>query len=131
MAGSPFAGRWPTQEEIIRLRVLAEWRRLPQIEKPLETWSQIGGLVRDEIRSLGMEEALISSRLLELWPAVVGEFIASHTKAETLRSGELVVRVGQPTLRFELERNLRPAIVTRLNEALGGIFVRSVKFLHG
>ncbi len=131
MAASAFAGRWPTKEEITRLRVLAEWRNLPTIEKPLETWSQIGALVTEEMRMLGMAEALVSTKLIEHWPEVVGNFIASHTRTETLRDGELVVRVGQPTLRFELERNLRTTIINRLNEALGGIFIRSIRFVHG
>jgi len=30
-----------------------------------------------------------------------------------------------------LERNLRKTIIKRLNEELGGIFIREIKFLHG
>lgn len=129
-AGAP-PRRWLSKNQLLRLRVLAEWRRLPAIERPLDTWTGLSRLVADEIRSLGMEEALVSSKILAHWPSVVGAFIAAHTKPETLRHGELVIRVSQPTLRFELERNLRPAIISRLNQALGGIHIRSLRFLHG
>lgn len=116
----------------------------PVLQQILRDWEDYGNRTReqsglrtmpqillDAMQKLGLEDTLVTSQILDLWPEVVGSFIASHTQPEALRNHVLTVRVGQPTLRYELERNLRKQIIARLNEALGAIRVRELLFRPG
>ncbi len=112
-------------------QILLDWDEHGHRPRRLNVWRTMPEILAEAMHKLGLEETMITSQILELWPEVVGSFIASHTQPEVLRNHVLTVRVAQPTLRYELERNLRKQLIVRLNEALGAIRVRELQFRMG
>lgn len=70
------------------------------------------------IRSYGLEKAMEEQRLIERWPALVGEQIAAHAEAEQLRGERLIVRVDHPAWMQELVL-LKPQLLEKLGRACG------------
>ena len=64
------------------------------------------------------------------WKEIVGEFLASHSTPASLKQGVLIVRVLQPTLHYEFDRNCRPQILAKLRERFGKS-VRDLRFRIG
>ncbi len=107
-----------------------EWINPPE-RRPVETWKPLADLLSSELGALGLAEEMVSIRLLQVWPEIVGDFIAAHSTPESLKQRVLVVRVLQSTLRFELERSLKPGIIRQVNATLGEGTVREIRFLLG
>lgn len=78
-------------------------------------------------RKIGMTEAYDQYSIIRIWEEVVGETIARMTKVERLNSGELIVRVTNPSWRMELSFR-RKEIAERINKVVGREMVRSIVF---
>ena len=64
---------------------------------------------------------------LAAWPAAVGKRIAQHARAVALVRGNLVVEVDDAIWRKQLF-TLRPQILSKVHEVLGGITVTDIEF---
>jgi predicted nucleic acid-binding Zn ribbon protein len=80
---------------------------------------KIGGPLRDLLDRLRLNEPMAGWQATELWPEVVGERIASRSRAIAFRDGVLIVEVESPTWMSELTYHKRRIIKT-LNAKLGG-----------
>ncbi len=78
-------------------------------------------------RKIGMTEAYDQYSIIRTWEEVVGDTIARMTKVERLNSGELIVRVMNPSWRMELSFR-KKEIAERINKAVGKEMVRSIVF---
>lgn len=115
----------------LRARVLAEWRGLPEFPFPSDSAKPIGDTLTKVMTSLGLGARLREDEVLRAWKEIVGEFIAGQSEPQRLKDGVLYVRVLQPTLHFELERNWKSQIVERFKKRFGPRTVRDVRFRIG
>lgn len=77
------------------------------------------------IKKYGIETPVKQNEALFLWPKVVGENIAKHTKAEKISYGKLIVRVDSPVWRNELlfQKN---DILNKINNLLKGTNINDI-----
>ncbi len=88
---------------------------------------QLGSLISDVCRKIGMTEAYEEYKTLQIWNEVVGEAISKMTTVEKMKDGDLHVKVMNPSWRMELNFRKRD-IVTRLNKAIGYEMIRTIIF---
>ena len=78
----------------------------------------IGPIVRDIVSRLGIKELVVSSRVFQVWSAVVGAAIAAHAQPHSLREGTLIVHVDSSVWLAQLERFRKRQIREKLNREL-------------
>ncbi|ACF10433.1 conserved hypothetical protein [Chlorobaculum parvum NCIB 8327] len=88
---------------------------------------ELGGIMADVCRKIGMTEAYDEYKTLHAWENVVGETIAKVTSVEKMKDGNLYVKVKSPSWRMELNFRKRD-ITTRLNKAVGYEMIRTIIF---
>jgi len=120
----------PSRSSRIREEILREWRggdEPPDLN---------AGIHRAEIfisailRAAGAEDGLNEDQVRATWKELAGDFIARHTEPVSVKSGNLVLRVTQPALRFQLEQ-MKPMLFTRIRQQLGEGKIKSIKFQLG
>ena len=79
------------------------------------------------LRSQGLETPLLQKRLIDSWPEVMGDAVASYTADLFIRNQTLFVHLTSPALRMELSMQ-RQDIVRRLNEHVGNQVIADVRF---
>lgn len=111
----------------LRQKVLAEWRgyREPATEKPAV---RVADAIAPTLRNLGLKDLMNEADVIAAWRDIVGNFIAANSAPVRLVGGTLTVRVLQPSLRFELERQWRGTILEKLRERFGSRIVRQIAF---
>ncbi|HEX5615315.1 MAG TPA: DUF721 domain-containing protein [Acidimicrobiia bacterium] len=81
-------------------------------------------------RDLGMPPPDLLSEVLAAWPSVVGDDLAPHARARSLRAGELTVQVDAPAFVTEL-RYRAPQLVDALERHLGRRVVERLRVVVG
>ena len=120
----------PPRPGKIREEILREWRGA---EEPADLNAGIHlahKFVAAILRSAGMEDGLNEDQVRATWKELAGDFIASHTEPISVKGGNLVLRVTQPALRFQLEQ-MKPMLLKRIRIQLGEDKVKSIKFTLG
>jgi predicted nucleic acid-binding Zn ribbon protein len=115
----------------LRARVIAEWRGMPEALLSRDTARPVADALAKVMAALGLGDRLHEEEVKRAWKDIVGEFLATHSTPHSLSAGVLVIRVLQPTLHFEFERNLKPQIVQKLRARFGAKVVRDIKFRIG
>src|SRR5271170_5413315 len=115
----------------LRERVLAEWRGLPQKPPAADRTVALGEGLKKVMLGLGLGERLHEAQMLECWKEIVGEFIAGHSCPSRLKEGVLYVQVIQPTVLYELDRELKPQILKKLKKQFGAKVIREIRFRTG
>ena len=87
----------------------------------------IGAALPKTLTSLGITRRTREAQALWLWPQVVGEHLASETKALKLAGGTLLVTASSPALAHQLHLE-RSTLIDRLNERIGVPAVREIRF---
>ena len=118
--------RYPSRAERIRRQVIEEWRLLPEQCDPLARCVKASEAMAGVLQRLRFAEEI--SRVTSVWQELVGEFLAANSQPVSLKDGVLLVRVVQPTLRYELDRSLKPKILRRLRESFGEKFIKEIRF---
>jgi hypothetical protein len=124
------SGRQAEQERV-RRRVLAEWRRLPVERDTSAHLRTTAELVPTVLRGLGVEKRLNEERLGAAWSGLVGPFIAQHSHPLRLDRTTLVVAVSQPVVLHTLERDLKRDVLAKLKAAFGETTISAVRFVPG
>ena len=88
---------------------------------------QIKDLILRNLRAQGLETPLLQKRLIDAWPAVMGEAITSYTENLFIRNQTLFVHLTVPALRSDLSMQRRE-IVRRLNEHVGEQVIADIRF---
>jgi predicted nucleic acid-binding Zn ribbon protein len=120
----------PPRASRIREEILREWRGA---EEPADLNSGIHlaqKFVAAILRAAGAEDGLDEDQVRATWKELAGDFIARHTEPISVKSGNLVLRVTQPALRFQLEQ-MKPMLLTRIRKQLGEGRIKSIKFQLG
>jgi len=114
----------------IREQVLREWRGIDEplnlndgIHRPEECLAAI-------LSRFGIQEGLDEEQVKEAWQQLAGDFIAAHSQPDSVRNGQLILRVTQPAMRFHLEQ-MKPMLLERLKNLLGHDKIRMIRFMHG
>jgi predicted nucleic acid-binding Zn ribbon protein len=115
----------------LRARVLSEWRGYREKPAAADRTKVVGDTLEGVMRKLGLAERLTEAQVLKAWKEIVGEWFAMHTCPERIRDGTLFVRVIQPSIHYELDRNWRPKIIQKLKARFGASRVRDIKFRVG
>jgi predicted nucleic acid-binding Zn ribbon protein len=115
----------------LRARVIAEWRGLPETPFVRDTAKAVREPLAKLMQALGLGDRLSENEVKSAWREIVGEFLARHSAPDSIKDGVLIVRVLQPTLKFEFERNAKPQIVQKLRARFGAKIVRDVRFRLG
>lgn len=87
----------------------------------------VGLIVHEFLRQSGLETPYNEYRLVQAWPDVVGQGIASYTSDLQIRNGILYVRLKSSVLRHELMLNRRQ-LAYRLNEFIGAQVIENIVF---
>lgn len=107
--------------------VVEEWRGLPDNTKP-DRQIAVSDLVSKLVTKLGLGERISEGEIASSWKGIVGPFLAEHSTPSRLVDGVLQIQVLQPTIRFELERNWKREILSKLQARFGKKVIREVKF---
>jgi len=87
----------------------------------------IGSLVMQNLRAMGLETPLLQKRLIEAWPTVAGEAIAQYTTHVSIYNQTLFVRLRVPALRADLSMR-RQEFVQKLNAYVGAQIIADIRF---
>lgn len=120
----------PPRPGKIREEILREWRGA---DEPADLNAGIylaEKFVAAILRSAGAEDGLHEDEVRATWKELAGDFIAAHTEPISVKGGNLVLRVTQPALRFQLEQ-MKPMLLKRIRTQLGENKVKSIKFQLG
>jgi len=90
----------------------------------------LGELARQELALPGLAERLREAEIWRLWPAVVGNTVASRARPLRIIKGTLTVAVSSGPWMQEL-RYLSAMMKEKLNDRLGGEVVREIIFKAG
>ena len=122
--------RKPPRPADIREEILREWRGA---EEPADLNA---GIHRAEkfisaiLRAAGAEDGLHEDQVRATWKELAGDFIGRHTEPLSVKGGNLILRVTQPALRFQLEQ-MKPMLLQRIREQLGEGRIKTIKFQLG
>ena len=120
----------PQRTRWIREEILQEWRGA---EEPADLNAGIHlakNFISAILRAAGAEDGLHEDQVRATWKELAGDFIARHTEPISVKGGNLVLRVTQPTLRFQLEQ-MKPMLLTRIRTQLGEDRIKSINFQLG
>lgn len=78
----------------------------------------LGEIIKDVLKSYGLENRVTQVKVAKTWDQVTGEFIAGKTEKLTLQKDTLIVKINSPALRTELSY-AKEKIIKSLNKELG------------
>jgi len=87
----------------------------------------LGSVLRDVVRSLGIESKLGEGRVIVAWDEIVGPRISQEVTQARVRGTRLIVKIASPVWRNELHLN-RNSWCRRLNEELGDELISEIVF---
>lgn len=87
----------------------------------------VGDILRQMMREEGLETPFNELRLIEAWPEVMGQGIASYTSDLQIRDGVLYVHLTSSVIRAEL-MSARKNLTYRLNEYVGAQVIENIIF---
>ncbi len=87
----------------------------------------IGLLIRQFLRSEGLETPYNEYKVVAAWPHVVGDRIAKMTGEVYLKNQTLYVKVKSPVIKNELVMS-RKKLANALNEYVGAYVISDVMF---
>lgn len=91
------------------------------------TPKHIGDALKVLIRDLGFEQKINQTRVVELWPEIVGDAIAKVAKAERVTNGILYVKVHSMTWRTELLFQ-KAHILQKIDARVGKQVINDIRF---
>jgi len=87
----------------------------------------LGDVLRQFLRSEGLETPLNEYRLKEAYPEVVGPAISKLSSDLQIRNSILYVKISRPALRQDLMMG-RTELTRRLNEKVGAQVIQTIVF---
>lgn len=97
---------------------------------PMKQAVSVGALLSGLLHQRGFDGKLREYEAWRVWDEVVGPQIARRARPSRIREGVLEVRVDQPVWMQQLQL-MKPKILARLNERLGGEVIRDIFWRRG
>ena len=85
----------------------------------------IDELVDQVLRQMGLEQKFKEHEVIEAWPEVVGQMIASRTKKVEVRDGKLFVAFTSAVVRNEILM-VKEGLIRALNDRIGKEVIREI-----
>ena len=120
----------PPRPGRIREEILREWRGADEPDNLDAGIHLAENFIAAILRAAGAEDGLHEDQVRETWKDLAGDFIARHTEPLSVKGGNLVLRVTQPALRFQLEQ-MKPMLLKRIRDQLGEGRIKTIKFQLG
>jgi hypothetical protein len=92
---------------------------------------QLKDLLPKVLGSIGAMHRDRPDLILAAWPQVIGEKLASMTKAVSFEKGVLFVKVGNSTLYSLLSQHERKKLLKSLREKFPGVEIKNIHFRIG
>jgi len=89
---------------------------------------QIGDLLMQFLRSEGLETPLLEHRIVNAWPAVMGEAVSKYTSELYIKNSVLWVKLKSPALKQNLLM-MHGEITRKLNAYVQSQVITDVHFL--
>lgn len=86
---------------------------------------QVGGVILQYLREMGLETPLNEHRLIQAWDTVLGPAVSRYTKELRIYNQVLFVTVSSAALRNELMMR-RSELVARLNAQAGAQVITQI-----
>lgn len=86
----------------------------------------VNDIVRQILRSQGLETPLLHKRIIDAWDEVMGPTISQYTGEKFIKNQTLLVKIINPALRADLNM-LRSQLAAKLNNAVGAQVIADVK----
>ena len=109
----------------MRALTLKQWRLAEPVKNPQRNIHSASEFLDQLLAEVGAAGGLEEKQLDDAWLKVAGDFIAKNAKPESLKMGVLVLRVVQPTLRFQLEQ-MKGKLLRNFAEELGKGVVKTI-----
>jgi predicted nucleic acid-binding Zn ribbon protein len=117
-----------------RARALAEWRRVDLREAEGAAGSRVRpmpDLVQHLLSGLRLDQRVLESELMKLWPKIVDPNIALHSRPVGIKKGTLFVNVDSNVWLSEIVRYRRKEVLERVQTAMGKNTVERISFRVG
>jgi predicted nucleic acid-binding Zn ribbon protein len=88
----------------------------------------VGSVLPGVVKKLKLQKVLAVQPAVTIWPEVVGEKVARHTRARYVESSTLVVAVSSSVWMTQLTY-LRPRILQKLAARLGKDLITDIRFV--
>lgn len=122
--------RKPTARQIMRHRLVAAWRGMPDGPlMDLPTLS-VADLAPKIVAQAGLANRVKLEDVLAAWEEIVGNFLFRLSRPDTIERGILTVRLLQPTAHHALMLE-KTKILKRLQGRLPDAKIRDIRFRHG
>ena len=119
-----------SRRERIREQILREWRGADDPKDLNEGIHRPADCLAGILQRFGIQEGLDEEEVKRVWKDLAGDFIAGHSTPDSVKGGQLVLRVTQPAMRFHLEQ-MKPILLERLRARLGAGKIRTIRFNLG
>jgi predicted nucleic acid-binding Zn ribbon protein len=80
------------------------------------------------LRESGLEKTVLETRVVELWPQVMGPTVARLTRKVEVDNGMLIVYITSAALKAQLFE-CRFELVSKINQAVGGEVINDCRIL--
>ena len=87
----------------------------------------LGEILARKLKSLGVLKKVKEVSIADIWPDILGEAVAAHTRVIRCENGKLLVRVDNPVWRHELIYQ-KANFLRQLNGRLGEHIVDDIHF---
>lgn len=111
--------------EWLRALTLRQWRHGDPVKDPMRNIAHASESLDKILEEVGAAGGLEEKQLIDAWQRVAGDFIAKNAKPESLKKGVLVLRVVQPTLKFQLEQ-MKGKLLQNFRRELGDGVVKVI-----
>jgi hypothetical protein len=85
----------------------------------------IGNYIQQFFIQKGKISLFLEKQAVDLWPEVVGEFIAKQTTKISIKQGVIYATIPNAALRFEI-MNSRSQIIAKINNKLSGEIIKGI-----
>jgi len=113
-----------------REQTLRDYLEAFSVPDPQRNIKPAGVFLKSILDEIGASGEIEEEKLKESWIEIAPPFIAKNTTPHSLKNGVLVLRVIQPSIRFQLEQ-MKGMLVRELKAKLGDRVLRDVRFQHG
>lgn len=90
--------------------------------------TSIGDVLRQTLEEHNLTDRLEELKAADLWPRIVGDYIASMTLKPYVSAGTMTIRVPDAALRQELAMN-RTGLIREINRLMGKDIITAIRFI--
>lgn len=124
------ARKFKTKHSILRQQLIDEWRGMKSQDE-VSPPKPIRDEVSAALKGLGVSDMLTEDDVVRAWNQIMPPVITENTRPTGYRNGLIEVSVLQPSMRYTLDRQMKPEIVKKLQNLFGREKVKGIVFRLG